>query len=429
MQLEGKALRVIIYIGESDHYHGKALYMALLEMLKKEGAAGATVVRGLAGFGARSRIHTATILTLSEDLPLRLEWVDQPEVVERLLPRVRSMVDDGLITLEEIQVVQYAPGRELGALQQPVANVMRTEVTTVTPQTAVADVVVLLLRRGRRSVPVIDEERRVLGIITDGDLLRRAGTAVRLDLQAELSEEQVQEQVLSLQEGEQTAGDIMTRPVITVKTGDSVRHAMDLMVQRGLKRLPVVDEEGRLAGWVSRVDVLRTLAYHHLPHTTRPQPRKGHTVSELMYRKVPTIKPEASLEEIVQTLESGHYRRAVVIDGQGRVAGIITDGDLLRRSSLSRHPGFLARLGNLITGQPARSGLPDSRETAAMLMSHPVATIREETPLVDALHLMLAHECKRLPVIDEEGRLVGLLGRSSLLRGLLQDSERTDQAK
>lgn len=427
MQLEGKALRVIIYIGESDHYRGKALHMALLEMLKQKGAAGATVMRGLAGFGAHSRIHTATILTLSEDLPLRLEWVDQPEVVERLLPTVRGMVNDGLITIEEVQVVQYAPGRELVAMQQPVSNVMRTEVTSVTLQTPVNDVVGLLLRRGRRSVPVLDEAGRVSGIITDGDLLRRAGMAVRLDLQSELSEEQVRRQVRSLQEAGQTAADIMTGPVVTIQMDSTMQQAMDLMVRHGLKRLPVVDQDERLVGWISRVDVLRAFAYHHLSNSGRPQPKTGHTVSELMYREVPTIAPGAPLEEIIEILEAGHYRRAVVADDEGRVLGIITDGDLLRRSSLARYPRFLARLRSLITGQPARIRLPDSGETAAMLMSHPVATIREDTTLVEALQMMLTNQCKRLPVVDDEGHLVGLLGRASLMRGLLQDNGKSKE--
>lgn len=96
MQLSGKAQRVTIYIGEADHYHGQSLYMALLEYLKHEGASGATVTRGLAGFGAHSRIHTATIVDLSADLPIKVEWVDAPETVERLLPQVRKMVDAAL---------------------------------------------------------------------------------------------------------------------------------------------------------------------------------------------------------------------------------------------------------------------------------------------------------------------------------------------
>lgn len=426
MQLQGKALRVIVYIGESDRYRGKALHMALLEMLRTEGAAGATVVRGLAGFGPHSRIHTATILTLSEDLPLRLEWVDEPEVVERLLPRVRNMVDDGLITVEEVQVVQYAPGRQADPLAQPVANVMRTEVTTVSPQTSVADVVTLLLHRGRRSVPVVDDQERVLGIITDGDLLRRAGLKARLDLQEELSESQLQKQLAALKDTGKTAADIMTHPVVTVQSSDTVRQAMDIMVRRRLKRLPVVDEQGQLTGWISRVDVMRTLDYHHLPEAPSPRRGEGRTVTDLMYREVPTIMRRASLEEIIQVLERGRYRRAVVVDETDHVIGIITDGDLLRRSRWGRHPGVLARLRSLITGQPAAAPMPETEETAADLMSSPVVTITEQTTPAEALRLMMAHQCKRLPVVDDKGHLVGLLGRGSLLQGLLTEDGAAD---
>lgn len=427
MQLEGKALRVTIYIGESDRYRGKALYMALLELLKREGAAGATVVRGLAGFGAHSRIHTATILTLSEDLPLRLEWVDQQEVVERLLPRIRLMVNDGLITLDEVQVVQYAPGRQADPLQQTVANVMRTEVSTVRPQTAVADVVTLLLRRGRRSLPVVDDEGGVVGIITDGDLLRRAGVSARLGLQDALSEEQLREQVKSLQASGKTAADIMTRPVITVGASDTVHRAMDLMVGHGLKRLPVVDEQKRLVGWVSRVDVLRTLAYHEQSLVTDAHADDGHSIAELMYRGAPTVGRNAGLEAVIQALEGARHRRVVVVDDAGRVMGIISDGDVLRRSRWGQHPSVLVRLRSLITGQRARVELPESDETAADLMSAPVVTVAQDTPLIKALQLMLAYRCKRLPVIDEQRRPVGLLGRGSVLRGLLQENESEDQ--
>jgi CBS domain-containing protein len=380
------------------------------------------VVRGLAGFGARSRIHTATILTLSEDLPLRVEWVDQHEVVERLLPHIRNLVDDGLITVEEVQVVQYAPGRERDPLAQPIANAMRTEVSTATPETPVGDIVTLLLRRGRRSLPVVDEQRRVLGIITDGDLLRRAGLKARLDLQEALSAQQLQQQVSALQGQGKTAADIMTQPVVTVQATDTVRKAVDTMVEHGLKRLPVVDKEKRLVGWISRVDVLRTLEYHHLPEEATLRPREGNSVSELMYREVPTVTLAASLEEIIQVLERGRYRRAVVVDDVGHVVGIITDGDLLRRSRLGQHPGLLVRLRSLITGQPARAKLPQTEETAADLMSSPAVTIGEDTPLVEALRLMLEHQCKRLPVVDKNQQLVGLLGRASLLRGLLQEN-------
>lgn len=425
MQLQGKALRVIIYIGESDHYQGKALYMALLQLLKREGAAGATVVRGLAGFGAKSRIHTATIVDLSTDLPIRVEWVDQLDVVERLLPQIRRMVDDGLITVEEVNVAQYAPGRRPDPLAQPVHDVMRTDVLTVEPETPAAEIVTLLLQKGHRSLPVVDENGHPLGIITDGDLLRRAGLSARLDLQAELPAVVWQQQLEGLWAQGGTAVSLMTSPVITVPATAPLRQAVQQMTTRHLKRLPVVDENGRLVGWISRVDIFRNIEYHQPASEAAPEPpATGTTIAALMYRDVPTVLPQATLEEILQALEQNHRRRAVVVDPARRVVGIITDGDLLRRTRKETHPSLLQRLRALMGGQPAPAPvtLPEALETAADLMTTPVVTIAIHAPLTTALGLMVQHGVKRLPVVDEDGRLVGLLGRASLLRGLMNEA-------
>jgi CBS domain-containing protein len=421
MQMQGKAYRVSIYIGENDHYQGQPLYMALLEYLKREGAAGGTVTRGLAGFGAHSRIHTANILDLSTDLPIKVEWVDGPEVVDRLLAQVRKMVNDGMITLEEVQVVQYAPGRQPDALAQPVHNIMRTTVVSIQPDTPVEQVVTLLLQRGYRSLPVVENDQ-LIGIITDGDLLRRAHLTTRIDLKTELSASQIQYQFAELQTQTKHADDVMTQPVITVTASDPVRLAAARMAEHHLKRLPVVDEAGRLVGLISRVDVLRAVEYHQNGLTTEEEaPRSGTTVIDLMYTDVPTVHPEARLEEIIRVLEASQRRRAVVVDDQRHVLGIITDGDLLRRSQQAAHPGLLSRLRNLITGQQAAEvSLPEADETGAELMTAPAITIGADTTLIAALRLMLQHGIKRLPVVDQHGQLVGLLGRGSLLNGLLK---------
>jgi PII-like signaling protein len=100
---------VRIYFGESDRCHGQALWSAFLEVLRAEGAAGATVVRGIGGYGAHSLIHTARLVELSSDLPLVLEWVDSDERVQRLLPRLTSMLDGGLVTTEPVEIVRYTP--------------------------------------------------------------------------------------------------------------------------------------------------------------------------------------------------------------------------------------------------------------------------------------------------------------------------------
>lgn len=106
MRTPGNAYRVSICISEEKQYHGQAMYMAVFEFLRKQGAAGATVVRAVAGFGVHSHVHTATIPALSTVMPMVIEWIDTPQTVERLMPEIRRMVDDGLITVQQIQIIQ-----------------------------------------------------------------------------------------------------------------------------------------------------------------------------------------------------------------------------------------------------------------------------------------------------------------------------------
>jgi PII-like signaling protein len=107
MKIEGAALLVRIYIGESDHWHGKPLYQAIVELLRERGLAGATVLRGIEGFGAKARLHTTRLLRLSEDLPVLIEVVDQEDRIRAILPELDAMVGDGLITLEKVEVIAY----------------------------------------------------------------------------------------------------------------------------------------------------------------------------------------------------------------------------------------------------------------------------------------------------------------------------------
>ena len=103
---EGQLLRV--FIGESDKWDGKPLYEAIIFKAREMGLAGATMLRGLMGYGAASRIHTAKILRLSEDLPVVVEIVDSPEKISALLPEIERMAEGGLlVTLEKVQVIQY----------------------------------------------------------------------------------------------------------------------------------------------------------------------------------------------------------------------------------------------------------------------------------------------------------------------------------
>ena len=110
---EGKLLR--IFVGESDQVHGRPLYEAIVHKAREAGLAGATVWRGIAGYGARSRIHTTKILRLSEDLPLVIEVVDSEEKIRNALPELDALMEasggGGLVTLEKAEIIKYTHGQ------------------------------------------------------------------------------------------------------------------------------------------------------------------------------------------------------------------------------------------------------------------------------------------------------------------------------
>ena len=106
-KFEGERTLMRIHIGESDKWDGKPLYQALIELFRREGFYGVTVLRGVSGYGASARYHTEKILRLSQDLPIVVEVVEYPERIERLLPKLDEMIGGGLITLEKVRVILY----------------------------------------------------------------------------------------------------------------------------------------------------------------------------------------------------------------------------------------------------------------------------------------------------------------------------------
>jgi len=107
MRKEAEASLIRIFIGESDKYDGKPMYRYLVELFRKEGLSGATVLRGLEGFGKTSRLHTTAILRLSTDMPIIIEVVDLKEKIDRIKPLLSDIVKQGLITEEKVRIIMY----------------------------------------------------------------------------------------------------------------------------------------------------------------------------------------------------------------------------------------------------------------------------------------------------------------------------------
>lgn len=107
MKIEGEAYLLRIFLGENDRVDGKLAYKKIVEVLRENDIAGATVLRGILGYGASSRIHSAGFLTLSGDLPIVIEAVDKKEKIESIIPKIEGFIKRGLITLEKVRVIKY----------------------------------------------------------------------------------------------------------------------------------------------------------------------------------------------------------------------------------------------------------------------------------------------------------------------------------
>jgi CBS domain-containing protein len=201
----------------------------------------------------------------------------------------------------------------------------------------------------------------------------------------------------------------MTHKVVTVRDDSSLAHAAQIMADRNLKRLPVVDASGQLVGILSRVDVLRTVAEPQAPKTgTRPLTKVGHTVGDVMDTNVPAVQEDADLVEVVNVMVGTEVKRVVVLDVTGKAIGVITDGDLVARVHPEARTGLLAALTR-------RGTVPPADVVARELMSPDVLKGPSETPVAEAVRQMLAQKRKRFYVVDPEGRPLGIVDRQTLL--------------
>lgn len=107
MKIVGPAKQIRIFLGDSDMWHGQPLSSAIVHLAHDKGMAGATVIHGLEGFGASTRIHTSRIMRLTEDLPVIVEIIDKAERIADFLPLLDEMVNEGLVTVQDVEIVRY----------------------------------------------------------------------------------------------------------------------------------------------------------------------------------------------------------------------------------------------------------------------------------------------------------------------------------
>jgi CBS domain-containing protein len=429
MDLVGKAKRIRIYLSEGDKVKGVPASMALLEYLRREGAQGATVSRAVSGFGAAGQIHVPHIVDVVQDLPIIVEWIDASEVVERLLPRVEEMVPRGLLTIDDTEILLHRPNpvRDL-----PVAlrarDVMSREVVSVAKDTPLRDVVELMLAKVYRAVPVVDEGVPV-GIITNGDLVSKGGLGARVELLQALEKPEVHDVLARLSASSKVASDVMTAGAVVVHAETKLPAVAEVMTNRRLKRLPVVDDRGVLVGIVSRLDLLRiaSRAAQRPDEAPADMGLAGDTpLRRIMRHDVPMVHPDTPLTEVFQAVIATRLNRALVVDDEGRVLGLVTDAELLDRVTPSLRPSALRSLMHRLPfAHPREQALAEQHARARRaqdLMTKDVPTATEDTLLTEAIARMLPGNHKVLAVIDAGRRLIGIVDRADLLHGLVPKS-------
>jgi len=412
-----------IFTSEEARYRSRPLADAVIQFVRDlKTAARCIVTRGTSGCYESGEMASDRLEIVSYNLPVRIYIVFPAMETERVLDGLSGMVGDGMVVLHDLNVQIHRTRKTLFPGQLTVRDVMTSNPESVNASTPLNEVARLLLSSVFTGLPVLDEGRRPVGVITQGDLVRKAGLPLRLGLLAESDRNDI-ETVLS-QLASKTASEVMTGPAIHIEENRPLSEAVDMMLKNGVKRLPVVDSAGCLAGVLSRLDIFRTIM-RESPDWNAFKAQKievGHLkrVGDITRRDMHSVLPDTTLNRVIQMIGKNDIQRVAVVGEGGRLLGIIADKDLLRffRQDKEGMPGLLARIRQAFQKDACAKDFHQclAGTSAGSAMTTELVTVREGALIEDAIKLMVEKGLKRLPVVDEEGVFKGMISRDSLLR-------------
>lgn len=385
-------------------------------------AARCIVTRGIAGLYETGEEATGRLEILSYNLPIRIYILLPAAEAGRVLDGLNPMIGDGIITLHEVNVISYRARNVFFPRQLLVRDVMTPDPKRVSADGSLRDAAEMLLSGIFSGLPVVDEKDRPVGVITQGDLIGRGGLPLRLGLIAESNGHRRESVLNGL--GFRKAAEVMTAPAVTITDDRLLTEAVDRMLTRDVKRLPVVDRTGRLTGMLSRLDIFRTVM-REAPDWKSFEAQKIEVaalmrVKDILRRDTHTVSPEAAIDEVIRVIDRNDIQRVAVVDAEGRLLGLISDRDLLRyfKKEDAGIWGVLTRAKRMREQDACRDGMPQclTETTAGTVMNTALITVGEEALIEEAIGLMTEKAIKRLPVVDEAGLFKGMISRDSLLR-------------
>jgi len=266
-----------------------------------------------------------------------------------------------------------------------------------------------MLKNNIKALPVVDANNVVIGMLTDEDILTRASLGQRLAVAERLDAAVLQQELQRLESSSLRVAEVMSKPPITTTPKESLAVAAARMANAGIKRLPVVDESGKIVGVIARLEILEQVADAQTKVGKKPIPvGAGQIVSDVMQPEIPLVQYNADLAELVNAFVTANTHRLIVVDEQGRPEGLISDADVVSRVQPTHQRGMLDALMR-------KGSVPASSVIARELMSPEVLSVTPNTALTDAIQKMLAAGRKWMIVVDDQGKPLGLLDRQALL--------------
>lgn len=414
--------RVRFYLSQDDQWEGRPRYLALLERLRRAGATGATALQGLAGFGPGHRTLAAPE-RIDRHQPVVVEWIDRAERVGRLLPLLDDLIGDSLVTLETIPVYR-ATLRASGpfAADRSVGELMRSPAPAVAEGAPLTEALALILAEGLASLPVVAENGRLAGLITEQDLYWRGGLRLPPRLLRHLSPEEGAAARAAL--AGRTAREIMSTEPRSLGLSTSIPQALVTMVEWGYAQIPVVDHDGRLAGLFSHEHALREAVTQAAAPPASGAVRDAETptpVRLVMQAVTHQIPAGARLAIALAQLLAAPDRSLLVVDATGRLAGTLDAASALGGLAGDERAAFLAALQG--PHPPSPAALPGAGRGLEGVLGPSPPTVGPEEPVIAVAGRLLELGVERLAVVDNDGRLLGIIGRGGLIRALLQQSE------
>jgi CBS domain-containing protein len=395
-------------------------------------AARCIVTRGIAGCYESGEMATKRLEILSYNLPVRIYIVLPARESKRVLDGLNGMIDEGIIALHGLNVLNHRVRNAFFPRRLMVGDVMTMNPKSVGASSPLNDATNLLLSSIFTGLPVVDGQNRPIGVITQGDLIRKGGMPLRLGLLEESGQDR-RESVLS-RLALRKAFEIMTTPVVSIADDRPLTEAVDLMLSRDVKRLPVVDSSGSLIGMLSRLDIFRTVM-REAPDwkTFRAQNievKHLKCVKDVLRRDTHTVSPETPIDKVIRVIDENDIQRVVVVNPEGKLLGLISDRDLLHYFKQEQqgiwHMLSKVKHGSAQDACKSNLGKCLAKITAGAVMNTNLITVSEDMLIEEAIGLMMEQALKRLPVVDESGRFKGMISRDSLLRTGFGNSEVND---